>query len=202
MAELTTEQLVYLLYAKAYTEAAEAETVTNGTVKVCLPSQWKEKAEKIYDALKTQKLIELRTKEGKPTNKKGRFSITEQGNSSLVANLATTDYKFTSSKGYRVLNTLLACIKEAAETHPQIKSSDEMSFDEFREKFKAIYFEERRQQEIRGVVAIYSQEICQKFIKRYPISSEKLEQYFDLLKVNGEILAVIEKNTELIQWVE
>lgn len=199
MTEISTEQLIYLLYAKAYLEGG---TVTKGTVKSCLPSEWKEKAEKIYSALKKQSLIEVLTKEGKPTNRDGRFSLTEQGRKLLITNLASTDYKFTTSKGHRVLNTLLACIKEVGETHPQDNLLEGMTFDEFQKEFKALYFEERRQQELRGVVAVHSQELCQKFAKEHSISTEKLNHYFELLKASGEILSVVEKDKELIQWVE
>ena len=130
MAQLTTEQLIYLLYASAY---AEAETVTKGTVKSYLSDEWKGKAEEIYGVLQAQGLI-------KQTSK-GRFSVTEQGFGSLVTNLSTTDYQFSSVKGPKVLNTLLSCVKKA---HPQSNLSEEMTFGEFQEKFKALYFEERR----------------------------------------------------------
>jgi ribosomal protein S8E len=191
MTKLTVEQLIYLLYASAYTEA---DTVTKSTVKSYLPSEWKEKAEKIYDSLGSQGLIEQTSK--------GRFFVTEQGTTALVTNLVTTDYKFDSVKGPKVLNVLLTCIKKASEVHPQIKPHKEMSFDEFQEKFQALYFEERRQQELRGVVAIHSDEICHKFREQNPISQDKLSQYFELLKSAGKVFAVDEKGNELIQWVE
>ncbi|MBD1926430.1 hypothetical protein H6F74_09240 [Trichocoleus sp. FACHB-90] len=191
MAKLTTEQLIYLLYARAYTEG---DTVTKSTVKSYLSAEWKETVDKIYDALQAQELI-------KQTGK-GRLSVTEQGVQALIANLATTDYKFSSVKGPKVLNTLLTCIKEAVNSHSQVMPFKEMTFDEFQEKFKSLYFEERRKQELRGVVAIHSQELCQKFTKHNSISQEKLSQYFELLKSNGKIFAVEEKGNELIQWVE
>jgi hypothetical protein len=191
MAKLTTEQLIYLLYTRAYTEV---DTVTKSTVKSYLPIEWKEKAEKIYDFLQSQGLIKQAGK--------GRFSLTEQGIEALVSNLAATSYKFNSVKGPKVLNTLLACIKEASEVHPRIGAQGELSFDEFKEKFQALYYEERRQQELRGVVAIHSDELCRKFAQQTSISREKLSQYFDLLKSTGKIFAVNEKGNELIQWVE
>lgn len=191
MTRLTIEQLIYLLYAKAYTEV---DTVTKGTVKSYLTQEWKSIAENIYDTLLQQELI-------KQTSK-GRFSLTEQGLEALVIGLATTDYKFDSVKGAKVLNTLLACMQLSVNFHEQIVSSKEMSFDEFEEKFKKLYFEERRKQELRGVVAIHSQELCKQFEKMYPISENKIAQYFDLLKSEGKIFAVIEKGHELIQWGE
>lgn len=206
MSKLTTEQFIYLLYAKAYAKATEAGTVTGGDIKSYLTDEWKEKAEEIYSDLKTKKLIELKTKEGKPSKREGRFSVTDEGNQVLGNSLATIDYDFTSSKSYKVLSTALACllthVREAAKAHPQVKPFEEMTFDEFQEKFKALYFEERRQQERRGAVAIHSQELCKQFAKLNSISQEKLAQYFDLLKENGDILAVVEKDKELIQWSE
>ena len=191
MTRLTIEQLIYLLYAKAYTEV---DTVTKGTVKSYLTQEWKSIAENIYDTLLKQELI-------KQTSK-GRFSLTEQGLEALVIGLATTDYKFDSVKGAKVLNTLVACIKLASNFHEQITSSKEMSFDEFEEKFKKLYFEERRKQELEGIVAIHSEDLFQKFMKQNPISQDTINQYFELLKSRGKIFALIEKGHGLIQWVE
>ena len=81
MAKLTTEQLIYLLYARAYTEK---DTVIKSTVKSYLAKEWKVRSEQIYDALQTQELIKQASK--------GRFYVTEQGLQALVTNLATTDY--------------------------------------------------------------------------------------------------------------
>ena len=77
-----------------------------------------------------------------------------------------------------------------------------MSFDTFVEEFKSLYFEEKKRQELRGVVAIRSHEICQKFIERNPISQATLDKYFHQLKSTGKVFAVTEKDEELIQWVE
>lgn len=191
MAQLTVEQLIYLLYACAY---IEADTVTKGSVKSHLPDEWKEKAEDIYAALDTQGLIEQKIREG-------RFSVTKDGIEALVTNLTTTDYKFDSVKGPKVLNVLLDCIGKAAKAYPT-KQSDEMSFNEFQEKFKALYFEERREQELRGAVAIYSQRLLQKFAEQNSISQDTLNQYFNLLKTNREIFTVIEKENEMMEWAE
>lgn len=191
MAELITEQLIYLLYTSAY---LESETVTKSTVKSYLPSEWKGRSETIYDTLRTQGLIKQMSK--------GRFSLTDKGEEALVNNLINTNYKFESIKGPKVLNILLGCIRKAAKFNSQFELTKEMNFDEFKERFRVIYFEERSQQELRGVVAIYSEELCKIFSKQYVISQEKVDQYFDLLKVNGIILSMIEKDKELIQWVE
>lgn len=77
-----------------------------------------------------------------------------------------------------------------------------MDFDTFVEKFKALYIEERKRQELRGVVAIHSQDICKKFIEDNPISQTTLDKHFEMLKSTGKVFAVTEKDDELIQWAE
>jgi hypothetical protein len=191
MTKLTAEQLIYLLYASAYTEA---NTVTKSTVKSYLPSEWKKKAEKIYDALGSQGLIEQTSK--------GRFFVTEQGTTALVTNLVTTDYKFDSVKGPKVLNILLTCIKKAAEAHSQLRSFKEMSFDQFQEQFKSLYFSERKQQSLQGVVAIRKREISRQFIEQNSISPQEFEKYFEMLKTKGEISVIEGREDELIEWAE
>ena len=191
MAKLTTEQLLYLLYASAYLDTG---TVTKSVVKSYLTKAWKEDVDEIYQALQQQHLIE--------SAGRGRFAITERGEKALIANLGTTDYQFDSVKGPKVLNALLKCLGEAIGGHPQFKSSETMTFAEFEKKFQKLYFEERNRQELRGVVAIHSQELCRKFIEENSISQEDLDHYFELLKSTGKIFSVIEKGNELIQWVE
>ena len=191
MIKLTKEQLIYLLYANAYTEV---DTVTKGTVKSHLPLEWREKAEKNYDDLHAQKLISQTSK--------GRFSVTEQGIESLVANLAATDYQFTSVKGPKVLNALLACIQKIAKDDPQSSSFKEMSFDEFQEKFKMFYFKERKEQSLQGVVAIRKREISKAFTEHHSISRSKFEKYFEMLRSQEEISVTEGGEEELIEWVE
>ncbi|WP_143874360.1 hypothetical protein [Nostoc sp. 'Peltigera malacea cyanobiont' DB3992] len=79
---------------------------------------------------------------------------------------------------------------------------EDMDFDTFVEKFKELYFAERKQQELRGVVAIYSRDISLKFRKNHPISESTLDNYFNTLKLTGKVFAVTEKEEEIIQWVE
>lgn len=191
MIKLTTEQMIYLLYASSY---LESDTITKGTVKKYLPIEWKDDAEKIYDFLQIQGLIK--------SSSKGRFSISEEASASLLSTLISTDYTFNAVKGPKVLNTLLGCLKKAAEGSSKAELPQEMTFDEFQNKFKALYFEERRQQEIKGVVAIYSYAIIQKFAEENSISLDQLNKYFDLLKVKKLIFTVIEKDNELMEWAE
>jgi hypothetical protein len=191
MTELNTEELIYLLFADAYSEVG---TVTKGAVKSYLPKAWKGKAEKIYNALQSQELIE-------PTSK-GRFSVTEQGEKVLVTNLATTAYKFDSIKGPKVLNTLVNCIRKAAEAHPQVMFFKDITFDEFQDKFKTLYFEERKQQALQGVVAIRKREISKHFMEQNSIPQHQFEKYFEMLRAKGEISMTEGREDELIEWVE
>jgi hypothetical protein len=194
MTDLNIEQTIYLLHAMAYIEADKANTVTKGTVKSYLPIEWRGQAEKSYTVLEAQGLIKHISK--------GRFSLTEQGLESLVNGLSRADYTFTSVKGPKVLNALLTCLRKTLKTHLPAESLKEMSFDEFQGKFRALYFEERMKQELRGVVAIYSKEILAKFIDENKISQYLLSQYFEQLKSTSKILVVIERGNELMQWVE
>jgi len=190
MAELTTEKMMYLLYATAYTEAG---SVTKGAVRSRLPNEWKGKTEKIYDSLQQQKLIRLVSK--------GRFSVTELGEKTLVENLTTTSYKFHSAKGSKVLNALLSCVGKAAEAHTQI-ASKKMAFNQFQSEFKSLYFNERRRQSLEGVIAICKREISKQFIEQNSISQEQFDQYFERLKTEGEITVIEGSEDKLIEWIE
>ncbi len=191
MIKLSTEQMLYLLHAKAY---LKLDTITKGAVKKYLPIEWRNQSEEIYAALKFQGLID--------TSSKGRFSISEKGFESLVFALESTNYRFNSVKGPKILNALIDCLKKKSGINSEATLSQKMSFDEFQDKFKALYFEERRQQEIRGVVAIRSKEICSRFREENFISDQEIIEYFENLKLTKKILTVIERGNELMQWVE
>ena len=192
MTKLSREQMLYLLYTVAYSDDG---TVTQGTVKEHLSKELQKNADNICETLCQQNFLE--------SPKRRRILVTEEGRKALIANLQTTDYEFDSSKGQKVLNTLLYCLKmTSSKDHVYSAPVEDMDFDTFVEKFKKLYFEERKQQELRGVVAIRSREICQKFIEYNPISQSKLQEYFGMLKSTGKIFAVTEKDEELIQWVE
>lgn len=191
MTKLSTEQMLYLLYAVSYLEEG---TVTKGTVKGHLPKDQQKNADSIYGVLEQNKLIE--------SPKKSRLSVTEQGLKALVSNLQTTKYRFDSQKGPKVTNTLLHCLQLRSFEAQTAASEAEMDFDIFVEKFKALYLEERKHQELQGVVAIRSQDICQKFMEQNPISQSHLDKYFERLKSTGKVFAVTEKDEELIQWAE
>ncbi|MEH2401585.1 hypothetical protein [Nostoc sp.] len=192
MTKLSIEQMLYLLYTVAYSDEG---TVTQGTVKEHLSKELKKNADDIYNNLYQQNLLD--------SPKRRRISVTEEGRKALVANLQTTDYEFDSSKGQKVLNTLLHCLKlTSLKDYVSSVTIEDMDFDTFVEKFKELYFAERKQQELRGVVAIRSQDICQKFSEKNTISQSNLDNYFNKLKSTGKVFAVTEKDEELIQWVE
>ncbi len=192
MIQLSQEQLLYLLYSFAYLE--KGGTVTLGNVKKHLPSKLKESAQNIGDSLLELELLE--------SPKRSRLGITEKGTIALVENLHNTDYKFQSSKGYKVLNALLECMRLASEYSDLTSPTEEMDIETFEEKFKELYFAERKRQELRGVVAIRTRNIRKKFLEDNQISTLKFDRYFETLKLDGKIFAVIEQDDELIEWKE
>lgn len=192
MTKLSIEQMLYLLYTVAYSDEG---TVTQGTVKEHLSKELQKNADNICETLCQQKFLE--------SPKRRRIAVTEQGRKALIANLQTTDYEFDSAKGQKVLNTLLHCLKlTSLKDYVSSPPVEDMDFDTFVEKFKDLYFSERKQQELRGVVAIYSGDIGLKFRDNYPISQSTLDKYFNTLKLTGKVFAVTEKEEEIIQWVE
>lgn len=191
MIELSTEQLLYLLYAVAYSKESKA---TKGDVKQHLSKGYQKDANAICDVLCQKQLLE--------SPKKGQLFVTDQGKKVLAANLQTTKYEFDSAKGPKVINTIWRYCQMGVADSPASDGGKEMDFETFVEKFKALYFEERKRQELRGVVAIRSREICHKFLEQNDVSQSNLNKNFALLKSNGKVFAVIEKEDELIQWVE
>jgi len=191
MTEISTEQMLYLLYTFAYSTEG---TVTRSTVRNHLSKKHRVGAKQVCESLCELKLLE--------SPKRGRIKITEMGIKALVISLQTTEYKFRSNKGAKLLNALMACLKLAAKYNQINYQNDDMDFETFTDKFKKLYLEERKRQELEGVVAIRSQEICQKFRQNHHISELLLEKYFDKLKSNGLVFAVQENNKELIQWME
>lgn len=199
MTELTTEQFIYLLYAKAYAKATESGTVTGGDIKSYLTGEWKEKAEEIYSDLKTKGLIELKTKEGKPSKREGRFSLTDEGNQVLVTSLTTIDYDFTSFKSYKVLRTALACLLTHFE---EAKPHEKMTFDEFQKHFKVLYFKERMKQSLQGVIVMGKRMLAKQFIEQHSISIQEFEKHFEKLRSEGEISMTEGREDKIIQWIE
>lgn len=192
MSQLSKVQLLYLLYAQAY---SDGNTVTKSVVKSYLPKNLQKEAEQSYKALIENKFIE--------SPKKNRLSVTELGKKTLAINLQTTEYRFDSVKGPKVINTILQYLQQiSSNSFNSSSNSEEMDFDTYVEKFKALYFEERKRQELLGVVAIYSRVIREKFYENNPISQTLLDKYFEKLKSTGKVFAVTEKNEELIQWAE
>jgi hypothetical protein len=197
MTKLSTDELLYLLYAYSY--SLEGKTVTKSNLKKDLSNyKLKESPERISDFLLKQELL--------ASPKNGRISVTQKGFTSLVDNLLITDYQFESSspKG-KILNTLLHCIKELANSNTHvIQTSNEIDFEFFLEQFKKFYFQEKERQEVSGVVAIRKQDIYQNFKANDSlfISELKFDQYFDLLKSTGKIFTSVGEEDELVHWAE
>lgn len=192
MTKLSTEQLLYLFYVFAY---SDGDSITLGNIKRYLPKEFKNNANQICKDLCQKDFLE--------SPKKQRVSMTTQGKSILVENLQTTDYQFKTNKGCKVVNALLECLKLAAsENKATSETIAEMDFETFIEKFKELYFQERKRQEKHGLAVIRSQDICQQFIEEHSILQKTLNQYFERLKSEGQVFAVIEKDEEIIQWSE
>ncbi len=191
MTKLSTEQMLYLLYAVSYSEGG---TVTKGKVKEHLSKDQQKNADSIYSVLEQKKLIE--------SPKRSRFLVTQQGLKTLLSTLQTTDYKFESQKGKNVINTILHCLQLVSSEPQTDHLTDEIDFDTFVEKFKALYLEESKQQALSGVVVIRKREICKKFMEQNLISQENLDKYLESLKSTGKVFAAAGKEDEIINWVE
>lgn len=81
-----------------------------------------------------------------------------------------------------------------------VKVPKEMTYEEFEKKFETLYVEEKREQELSGVVAIHSATLCEEFAEKYSIPIAKVTKLFKQLKANKKVLAVMENQTELIRW--
>lgn len=192
MSQLSTVQLLYLLYAHSYSNEG---TVTKSVVKSYLSKELQKEAEQCYEGLIERKLIE--------SSKRNRLSVTTSGKKILASNLQTTKYRFDSVKGPKVINIFIEYLQQVSSDSGNSSSNiEDIEFDTYVEKFKALYFEERKRQELLGVVAIYSRVIRQKFNENHPISQTVSDKYFERLKSDGKIFTVTEKNEELIQWAE
>jgi hypothetical protein len=213
MINLSVGKMLYLLYAEAYSEKVKSDapseykeksneiynySVTKGDVKSHLPSEYKEKSDEIYSDLVDQKLIIPTDTKGNVTSKVGRFSLTKEGKSVLVNCLANTDYQFISSKGCKVLNALQRCIKYAVLAN----FNQTMDYEEFREKFKKLYFQERKRQSLQGIIVMLRNDLTQQFIMQNNISLQEFERHFNLLSNTGEISITQDRENQLIQWVE
>ncbi|TFI55164.1 hypothetical protein BLD44_005375 [Mastigocladus laminosus UU774] len=196
MIKLSTDELLYLLYAYSY--SLKQETVTKYTLKKDLSKQkLKEDTDCIYNALLKYDLIESPTK--------GRLFVTNKGINILVDNLVSTDYRFsTLIPKARLLNTLIKCIKMSSSVNQVFNTTENVDFDTFVEKFKEVYFTEKKRQEINGIVAIHKQDIYNFFMKNksIPISQTQLEEYFDRLKLVGKIFTSAGEEDELVHWAE
>ena len=188
MTDLSTEQLLYLLYARAYLD--DDGTVLKSAVKSCLSRAAREGAEEVCEKLQQKNFLEYA--------RKGRISLTEQGEEVLLVNIGKTDYEFTSNKGAKVLNTLMLLIKQALGE----LSDDEITFAEFKEKIKEFYFDERKTQSLKGVALVKKRELAKRFIDQRLLSHKGFNEFFSELKRQGEISVTEGRDDQLIEWVE
>jgi hypothetical protein len=76
----------------------------------------------------------------------------------------------------------------------------QISYAKFEKDFKEFYNEEKRKQELQGVVAIKRNKLLDDYAKKNGISRQQLDNHFESLKTNGKIFSVKEKGEELFQW--
>ena len=75
-----------------------------------------------------------------------------------------------------------------------------MPYKQFESKFESEYREERKRQELRGVIAVKTNQMKTIFTKKYNISDDNFDDLFDKLKKSKKLYTVIENKTELMQW--
>ncbi len=184
MNQLSDLQLLYLLYSQAYQIDG---TTTKSLVKSYLSKEQQSQVEQCYQSLCQLKLIE--------EQKRSRFAITSLGKEALQKNLQSTPYRFTTIKGPRILNFLVESLQ-----NKNIASN--IDYDSFLKKIKAIYIAERKRQELKGVVLIYSRQLLEQFQLEHPIPTDQLEKYFKQLKDSNQVFIVTEKGQEMIEWVD
>ena len=102
MTEISTEQMLYLLYTFAYSTEG---TVTRSTVRNNLSKKYRLNVKQVCDSLCDLKLLE--------SPKRGRIKVTDIGIKTLVINLKITEFEFTSVKGPKILNALISCLRLA-----------------------------------------------------------------------------------------
>ena len=76
----------------------------------------------------------------------------------------------------------------------------QISYAKFEIDFKEFYNEEKRKQELQGVVAIKRNKLLDDYAKKNGISRQQLDSHFESLKTNGKVFSVKEKGEELFQW--
>jgi len=193
MMSLSTGELLYLFYALAYSEDS-SNSVTQGTIKRYLPKVHAGEANEICQSLLDKQLLE--------SPKPRRVVVSGVGQQALVDNLKITDYRFVTSKGYRVTNTLLRCLQMASSASSSPNSIPEMTFENFVEKFKDFYFTEKQRQSSSGVYVIREKEILKSFANQYKISEELLHSYYLQLQEEGLISVAEGRKDKNLQWIE
>lgn len=193
MPELSIKHILYLLYACAYRE--EDSTVTKGTVKSYLPKEFKGKSEDIYIDLEKENLVKFARRQ--------RISVTDSGYKALVSGLSSTEYQFNSSKGFKVLNELLDCIEHAATQGENLRSTTpKIDFDVFKERFKELYFERRKESSLKGVAAVRKNDMAEIFLNDSSLSADEFDEYFKALEADGSIATSAGREDTLVEWTE
>ncbi|MDX2216702.1 MAG: hypothetical protein SFY66_25785 [Oculatellaceae cyanobacterium bins.114] len=202
MFDLSNEELLYLLYTFSHLREegkSTKGTATKGTVKKALLRDNKglpeKKIESAYTSLLKKELIEA--------GRNSQILITSNGIDSLISGLSATNYRFESDKKkvFKVLNGVLNCFNKAGQSEFRFY---EIDFEEFSKNFKELYFEEKKRQEIKGVVAISKQDIYRLFQqdKGLNVNRETWEEYFNKLKSLEKISISKGEEDDLIHWVD
>jgi hypothetical protein len=89
-----------------------------------------------------------------------------------------------------------------ANTTQNTGNTKPMPYKQFESKFETEYREEKKRQELRGVVAIRTNEMKALFTKKHNISDNDFDDLFDKLKKSKKLFTVIENKQELMQWAD
>lgn len=188
MANLSKTEAMYLLHALAY---AEGNGAPRGVLRARLPTAFQSGAESACKGLlKKGHLLETA---------RSSVAATESGMAALLAHLRTTGLAFTTAKGPRILNALADLFKIEA---PAAQTAADMDYATFVDRFQRLYDQEKLQQEKRGIVAIHTEDLRDRFLRHEGLSPERFDEYLARLKASKQIFTMVEKNHELLRWAE
>lgn len=188
MANLSKAEAMYLLHALAYAEEGGAP---RGVLRARLPAALQGGAESACKGLLKKGLLQ--------ETARSSVAATESGVAALVAHLRTTGMAFATAKGPRILNALADLFKIAA---PATKLTTEMDYDTFVERFRRLYDQEKLQQEKRGIVAIHTQDLRDRFLRHEGLSPDRFDEHLARLKASRQVFTMVEKSHELLRWAE
>lgn len=173
-----------------------------------------EKSEDYKPILQQLKLVDAISED-----KKDVFLITETGINLLRSKLVDGKFNFQHDDstpdpkklgetkkvgqiGAKFGDVLLKWIREEGSSKRGEPNEIIMDFEKFILQFKEVYLNERKSQEIGGASVIYKKDICEKFVSHTPIPQSLLDEYYNKLKTSGNILTVVGRDGEMIQWVD